>query len=286
MSSASFAHSNDSLGFRRRLPFVPTILGLLSLAFVLGSVAPARSETIKLFNGHDLDGWYTYTTTTHYENPGAFTVQDGMIRVAGGQGETGWFGGVVTKKEYANYKLNFEFKWGHPTYGTRLNKARDAGVLVHCVGPNEPGPWMTSYEFQIIEGGVGDLLVVNTSKTASADQHWTLTLASEGFVDGKQQYFKEGGMKLELLDKGRLNWWGRDPAWKDTIGYRGPKDVESPSGEWTRCEIVARGDTLAYYVNGTLVNRATGLSLTKGKIFFQTEGAEVWYRNIELTPLE
>ena len=35
-----------------------------------------------------------------------------------------------------------------------------------------------------------------------------------------------------------------------------------------------------------LVNQATGLSLTKGKIFIQTEGAEMYVRNIVLTPLK
>jgi hypothetical protein len=70
------------------------------------------------------------------------------------------------------------------------------------------------------------------------------------------------------------------------MGVRGPQDVESPYGQWTRCEIVCRGDTLEFYVNGKLVNRAWGLNITKGKIFFQTEGAEVWFRNIELTQLD
>ncbi|MEN9631887.1 MAG: hypothetical protein RL077_291 [Verrucomicrobiota bacterium] len=262
---------------------ISLILGLSFIAAV--SAAPA-ARTIKLFNGRDLTGWYTYTVQTKQENPGIFTVVDGMLRVSGGAGATAYYGGIVTKAAYANYRLTFDYKWGGPTYGTRFGKSRDSGVLLHCVGPNEPGPWMTSYEFQIIEGGTGDILVVNATKKDDEGKPVTLLLTSEGFIDGKQKYFKPAGEKMEYKDGGRHNWSGRDPKWTDTIGVRGAKDVESPFGEWTRCEIICKGDTLMYYVNGKLVNRAWGLSMTKGKIFFQTEGAEIWYRNIELTPVD
>ncbi|HEY6168664.1 MAG TPA: DUF1080 domain-containing protein [Verrucomicrobiae bacterium] len=256
---------------------------LVVLAFT--GCATTNSRTVKLFNGRDLTGWYTYTTTTKYENPGIFTVVDGMLRVSGGSGTNGYFGGAVTKESFANYKLTFDYKWGGPTYGTRHGKSRDSGVLLHCVGPNEPGPWMTSYEFQIIEGGTGDILVVNVTKKDDEGKPVTLKLTSEGFLDAKQKYFKPGGEKLEFTDTGRLNWWGRDPAWKDVLGVRGPKDVESPFGEWTHCEIIAKADEITYFVNGKLVNHARGLTVTRGKLLFQTEGAEIWYRNIELTPL-
>lgn len=262
------------------------VLIILALA-VTGCAAPGgkSAKTIKLFNGKNLDGWYTYTTETKYENPGIFTVVDGMLRVSGGSGTNAYYGGIVTKNAYSNYKLSFEYKWGGPTYGRRFNKSRDSGVLIHGIGPNEPGPWMTSYEFQVIEGGTGDILVVNATKKDDEGKPVELKLTSEGFKDGSQRYFKEAGEKLEFLNSGRLNWWGRDPQWKDEIGYRGPKDVESPFGQWTKCEAIVKGDAITYYVNGKLVNRASGLNITKGKLLFQTEGAEIWYRNIELTPL-
>ena len=42
-------------------------------------------------------------------------------------------------------------------------------MLLHCQGPDgnfggsggKPGPWMTSVECQIIEGGTGDILVLS-----------------------------------------------------------------------------------------------------------------------------
>lgn len=263
---------------------------LVTFSFLANSVLAGESagETASapLFNGRDLTGWYVYTVQTQHENPGIFTVTNGMLRVSGGDGDVAFYGGLVTQGEYSDYRLTFEYKWGEPTYGKRRGKARDSGVLLHAVGPNGPGPWMTSYEFQIIEGGTGDILVVNTRTNKEETAAAPLSLVSEGFADGKQRYFKAGGEKLEFVNGGRLNWWGRDPAWTDTQGFRGAKDIESPFGEWTKCDIVARGDTLEYRVNGQLVNRARGLSATRGKLLFQTEGAEIWYRDLRLTPLE
>jgi hypothetical protein len=39
-------------------------------------------------------------------------------------------------------------------------------------------------------------------------------------------------------------------------------------------------------VNGKLVNEGTGANPRRGKILFQSEGAEVFYRNLRLTPLK
>jgi hypothetical protein len=264
-----------------------TLLLMVSVvcAGVLSANAAGPGGGTEIFNGRDLDGWYAFTVQKGRENPGIFTVVDGMLRISGGAGDEAYYGGLVTEKEFSDYRLTFEYRWGGPTYGKRKDKARDSGVLLHSIGPNEPGPWMISYEFQIIEGGTGDILVVNPGKKDTDGRPVQLKLLSEGFADGKQRYFKPGGEPLEFIDGGRLNWWGRDPAWTDTVGYRGPRDVESPLGEWTRCEILARGDTLEYRVNGQVVNRARGLTVTRGKLLFQTEGAEVWYRHIRLEPL-
>ena len=85
---------------------------------------------------------------------------------------------------------------------------------------------------------------------------------------------------------GRLNWQHRDVDWKDVKGYRGREDVESPSGEWTRFEVVAKGDTLQYFVNGVKVNEAFECRPSQGRILLQTEAAEMLVRRYELLPLE
>jgi hypothetical protein len=268
---------------------------LWAIAVMLAMVAENRAchgdtsslspgDAVQLFNGKDFDGWYVYTTETKEDNPGVFQAVDGQLYVPGGKGDIAYFGGLITKQSFENYRLKFEYKWGANTFGERRGKARDAGVLLHCTGPNGPSPWMNSYEFQIIEGGTGDLLLVDPYRNRASASKPLAGMATYQSIGG-ERYFNTDATSANLKEGDRLNWWGRDRAWKDVAGFRGLKDVESPFGEWTRCEIEARSDTLAFYVNGQLVNRATSLSRSSGKLLLQTEGAEIWYRNIELTPL-
>ncbi|MCC7085632.1 MAG: DUF1080 domain-containing protein [Pirellulales bacterium] len=280
------------LPFRTRRFYVTWGLLLIVACPRLASAAePGTSERnasdqkIHLFNGKNLDGWYVFTEQTKFENPGVFQVVDGTIYAPGGNEETAYLGGLITRQSYKNYRLKLEYKWGERTYGHRQGKARDAGVLLHCFGPNGPGPWMNSFEFQIIEGGTGDLLVVKIDPRDGEDDRIALTCIGEIEKRAEAPYFKPGGEQYTFKNDGRLNWWGRDLKWQDVTGFRGREDLASPHGEWTTCEIVARGNSLEYYVNGKLANRAAGLSVSAGKIFLQTEGAELWYRNIELMPL-
>ena len=89
-----------------------------------------------------------------------------------------------------------------------------------------------------------------------------------------------------MFNRGRINWWGRSEDWADKLGFRGPQDVESPGLEWTRIEAVVSGNRLQYFVNGKLVNEGTDSSFTEGKIMIQSEGAEIYFRRIDLEPLK
>ena len=87
------------------------------------------------------------------------------------------------------------------------------------------------------------------------------------------------------MRSGRFNWWGRDPAWKDTLGYRGPREVESPHGQWNRLEVICDGPTITTILNGVVVNRGTEARPAEGKIQLQSEGAEIFFRKVEVRPL-
>jgi len=60
---------------------------------------------------------------------------------------------------------------------------------------------------------------------------------------------------------------------------------EKMPGGWNTYEIVCNGDTIELKVNGQLQNKATGVSIRKGFIGFQSEGSPIMFRNIKLTPL-
>ena len=232
-------------------------------------------EPVFQFNGKDLAGFYTYLHGQGREDPNqVFTVRDGMICVSGQE-----FGGFTTQDEFQNYHLITEWKWGERTWAPRKQKTRDSGILVHCVGADgaASGNWMESQECQIIEGGCGDFIMVGGKEKPS------LTCETRVGPD-KQLYFEKGGQPV-TKNSGRFNWWGRDPSWKDTLGFRGSRDVEKPAGEWNRMEVLCDGDSITTILNGYVVNIGTKSSLTKGKILFQSEGAEIFFRKIEVRPL-
>jgi hypothetical protein len=130
----------------------------------------------------------------------------------------------------------------------------------------------------MIEGGTGDIILVGAGKNKA-----TKLTASVG-QKGKEFYFTPMAPTREFAG-GRINWYGRDPAWKDVLGFRGPHDVERPVGEWNVLEADCDGASVAYKVNGVGVNAGTNANLTKGRILLQSEGAEVFFRKVELQPL-
>ncbi len=247
------------------------------------------TEKISLLNGKDLSKWYTWTKEDHLEDPkGIFKLlPDGTLRISGDG-----FGGLTTKDEYADYYFVAEYRWGTETFLSRKDKSRDSGVLVHCQGPDgnlgrgkdgSPGPWMASIEFQIIEGGTGDILVLRALDKDGKMIESTATCEITKDRDG-ENVWTPGGTET-TFKSGRINWFGRDPDWKDVLGFRGKNDVESPGQEWTKIECYAKGDTLTYLVNGVVVNRAKNVYPKQGKILVQTEGAELFFRRFDLYPV-
>lgn len=238
-----------------------------------------KNKTIQLFNGKDLTNWYTFLKGRGRNNDPkhVFTVKNGMIHISGEE-----WGCITTTNEYENYKIRIEFKWGKVNNPPREDKARDSGLLLHSQGKDgaSGGIWMHSIECQMIEGGTGDIIVVGDG---TDNFNVTATVAPE--KQGNSFVFQPNGQK-ETITSGRINWYDRDPEWKDTLGFRGKNDVEKPHGKWNTMECIADGDELTIFVNGKLVNRATNVKPHKGKIQIQSESAEVFVRRVELTPLD
>ncbi len=206
--------------------------------------------------------------------------KDGTFHISG-RG----YGYVATKENFRDYHLVLEFKWGTKTWGKREKAAKDNGILLHGYGPHGAysDTWMASIEAQIIEGGVGDILVLSP-KLADGTQ-LTTSLSAEFALDRDKEKIWKKGEPRQTVTAGRINWKHRDVDWADKVGFRGREDVESPSGEWNRLEVIAKGDTLQYFVNGAMVNEAFDCKPAEGKILLQTEGAEMLVRRYELYPL-
>ncbi|HXJ42159.1 MAG TPA: DUF1080 domain-containing protein [Bryobacteraceae bacterium] len=239
---------------------LPAIAIAANLAAAETPGIPPHGKPIILFNGKDLSNFDIFMREHGLNNDSlqVFTVENGVVHVSGKE-----FGYFITKQEYENYYLTAEFKWGTGTYGNREGKARDSGILYHIIGPNHV--WPTSIEFQIQEGSTGDF--------------WMTDRAAITGKDGKRVTGPPGhAAPIDRFNKG---------AWKDVIDYRDPNgELEKPVGEWNFIELVVEGERARHWVNGKLANEGTGAYPAKGKILFQSEGAEIYFRNLKLYPLK
>ncbi|MDP2041994.1 MAG: DUF1080 domain-containing protein [Algoriphagus sp.] len=239
------------------------------------TISTNKKKTVILFNGKNLDNWYTFVQHRGRDSDpkNVFTVQDGMIRISGEE-----WGCITTNNEFENYRLVAEFKWGEKTFEPRVKNARDSGILLHSVGEDggSEGIWMYSIECQLIEGGTGDFIVVG-----DGSENFSITSPVAEEKLGNSPVFQAGG-KETTVNRGRVNWYGRDPDWKDVIDFRGNQDVENPVGEWNRVECLVEGDKISIFLNGKLVNQASNVRPSRGKIQIQSEGAEIFFRKVEL----
>ena len=242
--------------------------------FVLGNVelagdAPELSSGWEpLFNGTDLSGWYTYLPSKGKNNDpeGVFRAEDGVIHILGVENKgTREFGYLATEKSYHNYHLRLEYRWGETRFAPRNRSKRDSGVVYHVSGPDKV--WPQGVEYQIQEGDTGDFWLLGGPTL-------TTTVAS---TRSKEPQFAANGVPYRS-QSGRY--------------VRIAKDETHEQAGWNTVDIIVRGNTAVHMINGVVNNRAYSLhapgggDLGAGKILLQAEGAEVFYRNIEIRPLE
>jgi hypothetical protein len=192
---------------------------------------------------------------------------DSAIRISGEN-----FGGISTTQEFADYHLQLKFKWGEVTWVPKKGKKRDSGVLYHCVGPHgaDYGFWMRSQEFP----GTGRRLRMTTGRGRLA---WrTCPQLRNPTVNTYTRSRRKISLCSELKNRQALYKIG---------------ECRKPNGEWNIIDIYCHGDTSVHMVNGKTVMvlyknaqfDSTGeRPLTRGKIQIQSEGAEVFYKDIRI----
>lgn len=198
-------------------------------------------KVVKLLGKEGLDTFYTWIAGAgvFVDPKGVFSIEDGVLRVSGER--TGY---LATRKEYSDFRLVAEYKWGELKSGNRTEKPRSSGLFVHGVG--EDKEWMRGFECQIAEGRTGNVVIHSGAK----------------FTVGTNNFTK---------------------SWTE-IG-KPAQDLESKHGEWNKIEILSAGDKLRVLVNGQQSVEATQLLPNRGKILLQSNGAEIFFRKLELHPL-
>jgi len=263
---------------------------LLTFFIVFGCTKQSSNADWKLlFNGKDFSGWDTYLGPRYSEEKkdfdgehtglnndprNVFTVveKDGSpaIRISGEE-----FGGISTVDSFSNYHLQLQFKWGEAKYKPRDNAKRDSGLLYHARGKHaaEWFFWMKSQEFQIQEGDCGD--------------YWSL--ASE--VDIRAKMNEDSTYTYDPTSDAKH--FGKNNALSGNV-KKFPDGMEKPNGEWNTLDLYTVGQKSMHVVNGTLVMILENsreiidgmeIPVTGGKIQIQTEGAEIYYRGIQIRPI-
>ena len=263
--------------------------------------APAQNAWTSLWNGRNLDGWTTWIATPDrtvtvadvkrdetgkYLEPigperdplGIFSVVqiDGRpaIRISGQV-----FGELRTKTSLKNYHLRLQFKWGEKKWPPRAgaDTPRDSGLLYHVhSAPGDGGRvWARSIELQIQEHDVGDLYAIGSVIAVRAKaRRGTSPLLYDYDPNGEWTFFSQA--------QGASGRCIKQP------------DNEKPSGEWNTVELITVGEDSIHIVNGTVVMRLHGpldisgavpVPVTSGPIILQSEGAEVFYRDVEWRPI-
>jgi hypothetical protein len=271
---------------------------LFTCAAVVAPGQAARAAGwVPLFNGKDLSEWETFLRPAKTGDPNyglnrdpehVFTLEQPngavVIHVSGK-----YFGGIITRKDFENYHLRLEFKWGNKTWPPRLNLTPDSGLLYHCAAPSADAtyPWARSVEFNITQHDTGEFWSVETMADAevvpvgnspeelAAFKGW----CERNEAQGPKLKFKMGGQRQSFLDGGFM------PA----------GDFEKSVGEWNLLELYAVGDRSVHVVNGKVAVVLTGMRykvkgqetpLTKGRIELQSEGAEIFFRDLQIRPIQ
>jgi hypothetical protein len=250
----------------------------------------------QLFNGKDFTGWEFYlgVPAASLDVPGMERNEDSVYTQPLGVGNdplnvfsvvevdgapalhvSGQINGsFATVKEYGNYHLRLEAKWGEQKYASR----RNAGVLYHGVGDFGAGlgVWKVSHECQLMEGDFGDSYRMGAT-----------------FCDITASHDSETGRYIFDPSASPVCFGHGDRAPAGAICKRNPVN-EKPVGEWNKVELLCYEGTAVHVINGTvnmiitnshLIIDGKDVPLTKGVIQLQSEGAEIYYRNIEIRPI-
>ena len=158
----------------------------------------------------------------------------------------------------------------------------DSGLLYHSVG--EPGgdywfSWIRSFEFQVMQSGTPE---------GNSGDFWSITNTkadikiSQPNPEKRTYYYDPEGERLTVGHRGITN-------------FCGTKDYNSPDGEWTTLELICFEGRSLHIVNGQVAMALQNLRYTteqgdvplvEGKLQLQSEAGEVFYKGIEIRPIE
>lgn len=247
---------------------------LVAAQFACKTSGKAASDNgfTTLFNGKDLSNWNLKLRNGDADLAAdVYSVDNGVIHVFKNfpdsfgmtANKNTTHGLFYTKKKYRRFILKFEYKWGKKIFNNFHQFQYDAGCYYHVFNDKI---WPDGIEYQVRYNHV-------TGKNHTGD-FWASNTLFQWYADTVKNQFLS-------VDKGGI-------AIPKRAGEHRGSDVphHALNDEWNICEVIVMGNKYAIHkLNGKLVNYATDLSVGEGIIGFQSETAEIFYRNIMIKEL-
>jgi hypothetical protein len=240
--------SLDGLGARPHFLSMKSFLILavsLATAFGSSSRCAQRQHSQSLFNGRDLSGWHVDVPADSNVRVRNPFIVRNGMLVTLGEPR----GHLITDTSYRNYRLEVEYRFPAAP--------GNAGILVHASTPRALyGMFPRSIEVQMEHGNAGDFWCILEDIRVPDMERRRGPPAEWGTTEGKARRI------LNLTD-----------------------NSEKPLGEWNTMVIEAVGRSIRVWVNGDLVNDGSDATADHGQIAVQSEGSEVEFRKLSLTPI-
>lgn len=218
----------------------------LAVIFAMTS-QPAFSQTKMLFNGKDLKGWHIDVPEMD-KNPKA--VNPFLVRngLLVSLGEPG--GHLITDAQHENFRFTFQYRFA--------GKPGNCGALVFVSKPRDLyDMFPKSIEIQLMNQNAGDFWCIQED----------ITVPDMEKRRGPKEKWGVNGDKLRRI-----------PNLTD--------GTEKPLGEWNSMVIECVKNSIKVWLNGVLVNYGYDATASKGQIALQSEGSEVEFKDIKLTPIK
>lgn len=265
------------------LKFLAVLTALLASCVMAGAAdAPAAPRWIPLFNGVNLDGW-TPKITGHPLGDNfaeTFRVEDGVLKVSYDKYDrfAGQFGHLYSNNAYSHYILRLEYRFT----GTKMPDAPgwtnfNSGVIIHSQSPlgitlDQLFPVSMEVQF-LADDGKGNRPTGNMCSPGT-NIEMDGKLVTQHIVKSTAPTFPpEEWVRIEVEVHGSREVIHRING-KEVLRYQRPQ-LDPNEGDPQRQTAVRR-----------LQAAGIPLLLESGHLALQAEGHPVWFRNIELLPLE
>lgn len=219
---------------------------LVICLFILSPIISQAQKARSIFNGKDLKGWHTDVPDMDKDPK----LKTPFIIRDGQLVSLGTPGGhLISDAQYENFRFTFQYRFA--------GKPGNCGALVFVSTPRALyDMFPKSIEVQMMHENAGDFWCIQED----------ITTPDMEKRRGPKEKWGVNGDKLRRI-----------PNLTD--------GTEKPLGEWNTMKIECVKNTIKVWINGVFVNYGYNATAQKGQIALQSEGSEVVFKQIEITPI-